>query len=88
MKLVSVPEMGSKLSWTRTVLIDDSENIDRIWYNPLSLEMKVRFVSGRSYIYRNVEPKVFGTLVASQSVGSAFNVLKSKLTDFEEVKSE
>ena len=58
--------------FSRVTKISDSENLEVLAYDPEKNVMLAMFVSGGSYLYHNVEPSIFGTLVAAKSVGTAF----------------
>lgn len=55
--------------------IDDSSQIDHIWYDLDELVMRVRFSNGEDYDYLNVPAGMFGQIVSSPSVGIAFHKL-------------
>lgn len=75
-----------KPSFDRQVIVNDSSNIKALFYDPASAILQVIFASGRRYEYLGVTRTQFGTLVAAESVGMAFNTLKIKDIPNKEIK--
>ncbi len=50
-----------------------SSVIASVGYDPDAQVLEVRFHSGRTYRYFDVPPRVYGQLVAADSVGAYFN---------------
>lgn len=67
--------MEKKSNYPRVVKISDSSHLSRVYYDPKSGKMIVRFQNGAEYLYENVGHEVFGALVAADSTGKAFNEL-------------
>ncbi len=49
-----------------------SSNIDAVGYHEDSRTLHVRFASGHTYSYRDVEPEEHNALIAAKSIGSHF----------------
>lgn len=58
---------------TRILTVNDSSNISVVQYNHVDKSMIIDFTSGARYIYFNVKPELFGSLCASESIGTLFN---------------
>lgn len=54
-----------------------SENIDSLGYDPYTRRLRVRFNSGPTYEYRDVDPVTFCLLLNSPSVGEFFTVIRN-----------
>ena len=59
----------------RTVTVNDSTNILLLQYSTVSRTLRVFFKSGSIYDYLKVTKQDFAKLVASDSIGEAFNNL-------------
>lgn len=68
--------------YDRKVIIHDSENVEEISYQYQNQTMIVRFQTTATYIYRKVTPKIFGEIIASESVGIA---LRELVTSFPKI---
>ncbi len=77
---------GHLPQFSRTVLVDDSENVYKVKYDPVSASMLVEFAGGRQYLYRGVAAADFGQLVAAISVGATLNKLIKPKYSYVEVK--
>jgi len=55
------------------MLYVDSSNVEAIGYDDATQELHVRFVSGTSYIYRDVPRQLFDDLMQAPSKGSFLN---------------
>lgn len=51
----------------------DSSNIESVGYDSDARELHVSFVSGKTYVYSDVDDWVFHELLASESKGSYLN---------------
>ena len=60
------------MAFNRNVLIEGSNQIERIMYDPEKKKLSVKFKNKSTYIYEGVEAHVFGELVSAPSVGSYF----------------
>lgn len=63
------------MAFPRRCDINDSSNIQKVWYDPDDRKMIITFNNGSSYEYGNVSPTDFGAIVGSDSVGQSFNIL-------------
>lgn len=54
-----------------------SENIDSLGYDPTSRRLRVRFNSGPTYEYEDVDPVTYCLLLNAQSVGEFFSVIRN-----------
>jgi hypothetical protein len=61
------------MDFTRIVSVEDSGQITRILYDPVSEKMSVRFKNKTNYIYEGISASVFGDLVSAPSVGVYFS---------------
>jgi len=70
------------MGYTRSVIIEDSQQIRQIWYNPMMEQLRIEFShAGEQYQYENVTREEFGKLVSAESVGKFFNAnIRSKPT--------
>jgi hypothetical protein len=50
----------------------DSSNIDSIGYDPNKMMLHVKFNSGKTYAYHNVEQIIFNKFLAASSPGGHF----------------
>jgi hypothetical protein len=59
----------------REVVVNDSDNISGLGYDPEDLKLVVSFKDGSLYEYRRVPHSAFGELVSANSVGKHFHAL-------------
>lgn len=57
----------------RIVMVNDSTNVTKIAYNPMTFNMVVTFKEDVKYIYFDVARTTFGNIVSTDSVGKALN---------------
>ena len=50
-----------------------SSNVEQVGYDPESRELWVRFLSGDTYVYSNVDEGTHQSLITASSVGSYLN---------------
>jgi hypothetical protein len=51
----------------------DSSNVEAVGYDPEERVLYVRFLSGDTYIYSNVDETTYAELLSAPSVGSYLN---------------
>lgn len=56
-----------------------SNMLNSCWYDDESKELGVTFNNGREYIYEDVEPDTYRTLISAESAGRYFNSIKKEL---------
>jgi hypothetical protein len=57
----------------RVLRIDDSSNIAGVGYDSSTRTLRVRFINGGVYDYKNVGPQAFIDLTQAESVGKYFS---------------
>lgn len=67
----------SKIEYDRVVDVFDSDSVDTVAFSMKSFVMKVRFKTTAEYVYYNVSPKLFASIVAAESVGKTLYTLVS-----------
>lgn len=61
--------------YNRSLNVDNSTAIKELQYNIETNKLRVHFISGSIWDYKNVPPAIFGSLCCATSIGAAFNEL-------------
>ena len=59
---------------------ENSSMLSSCWFDDESQEMGVTFSNGREYVYEDVGPEIYRTLISAESAGRYFNSIKKDLT--------
>jgi hypothetical protein len=62
----------------RIVKVNDSEQIARLAFRADNSQMLVEYTNMDRWLYEGVDVSVFGILVGSESIGKAWNTIKSR----------
>lgn len=72
----------------RMLIVNESQQIVAVGFDPLASKLRVEFRGGRTYDYLGVTPDVFAAFVSAPSMGSYHARNIKALFDFERVQPD